>query len=81
LTLDHIWNGDVEQESGYQIARLRIRRGLTQAQLAEMVGVREAAIAWLESGSSTPSLSLLRRIAEALDAKIEVRLIAKDVKH
>jgi transcriptional regulator with XRE-family HTH domain len=79
--LDHIWNGDVEQESGYQIARLRIRRGLTQAQLAEIAGVREAAIAWLESGSSTPSLSLLRRIAEALDAKIEVRLIAKDVKH
>lgn len=29
-----------ELEPGYQIARLRIRRGLTQAQLAEMVGTR-----------------------------------------
>ena len=70
-----------EPEPGYQIARSCIRRGLTQAQLAEMVGAREATIARLESGSSTPSLSLLRQIAEVLDAKIELRLIAKDVKH
>jgi DNA-binding XRE family transcriptional regulator len=69
-----------EPEPGYQITRLFIRRGLIQAQLAEMVGAREATIARLESGSSTPSLSLLRRNAEALDAKIALRLIAKDVK-
>jgi len=70
-----------EPEPGYQIARSCIRRGLTQAQLAKMVGARDAIIAWLESGSSTPSLSLLRQIAEALDAKIELRLIAKAVKY
>ena len=34
-----------ELEPGYQVARLRIRRGLTQAQLAEEIGAREATIA------------------------------------
>ena len=57
-------------EPGYQIARLRIRRGLTQAQLAEMVSVCEVTIARVESGSRIPSLSLLRRIAEALGSRI-----------
>ena len=62
-------------EPGYQVARLRMLRGLTQAQLAEMVGTRQPSIARLENGSSTPSLSFLNKIAEALGAKIEFKLI------
>ncbi len=65
-------------EPGYQVARLRIMRGLTQAQLAEMVGTRQPSIARLENGTSIPSLSFLRRIAAALDARIEVRLVAEE---
>ena len=49
-------------------ARLRIQRGLTQAQLAELVGTRQPSIARLENGNSFPSLSFLKRIADALDA-------------
>lgn len=64
-----------ELEPGYQVARLRMLRGLTQAQLAEMIGTRQPSIARLENGSSAPSLSFLNRIAEALNAKIEFRLI------
>lgn len=67
-----------ELEPGYQIARLRIRHGMTQAQLAEMVGVQEANIARLESGSRIPSLSLLRRIAAALNARIELRFLPEN---
>ena len=62
-------------EPGYQVARLRLIRGLTQAQLAEMVGTRQPSIARLENGTSTPSLSFLTKIAEALGAKIEFKLI------
>jgi DNA-binding XRE family transcriptional regulator len=69
-----------ELEPGYQIARLRIQRGLTQAQLAEMVGTRQPSIARLENGNSIPSLSFLKRIADALDARIELRLITQDAK-
>jgi transcriptional regulator with XRE-family HTH domain len=64
-------------EPGYQVARFRILRGLTQAQLAEMVGTRQPSIARLENGSSLPSLSFLNRIATALNAKIEVRIVEK----
>ena len=62
-------------EPGYQIARLRILRGLTQTQLAELVGTHQPSIARLENGSSVPSLSFLRKVAAALDAKIEVKLV------
>ena len=64
-----------ELEPGYQVARLRILRGLTQTQLAELVGTRQPSIARLENGSSNPSLSFLNRIASALNARIELKLI------
>lgn len=65
-------------EPGYQVARLRMLRGLTQAQLAEMVGTRQPSIARLENGSSIPSLSYLNKIATALNARIEVKLIPEN---
>ena len=49
-------------EPGYQVARLRILRGLTQTQLAEMIGTRQPSIARLENGSSNPSLSFLTKL-------------------
>lgn len=64
-----------ELEPGYQVARLRIQHGLTQAQLANLVGTRQPSIARLESGEQKPSLSFLQRVAEALNARIEVRLV------
>jgi DNA-binding XRE family transcriptional regulator len=65
----------LELEVGYQIARLRIQRGLTQSQLAERVGTRQSSITQLENGNSDPSLSYLQRVAAALDARIEFRII------
>ncbi|MHB0923799.1 MAG: helix-turn-helix domain-containing protein [Bellilinea sp.] len=67
-----------ELEPGYQVARLRIDRGFTHTQLAEMIGTRQPSIARLENGSSLPSISFLNKIATALDAKIEVRLVAEN---
>jgi transcriptional regulator with XRE-family HTH domain len=64
-------------EPAYQIARLRILRGLTQQQLAEKVGTKQPSIARLEGGRSTPSLDFLRRVAQALDARVEVRVVPR----
>ncbi len=64
-------------EAGYQIARLRILKGLTQAELAERVGTRQLSIARLESGNRKPSLSFLEEIANALGAKVEIKIIPK----
>jgi transcriptional regulator with XRE-family HTH domain len=47
-------------ESGARLARLRIDRGLTQAQLADQSGVGKRTVERLESGSSIQTASLLR---------------------
>ena len=64
-----------ELEPGYQVARLRLIRGLTQAELAARIGTQQPSIARIESGRITPSIALLRKIGEALGARLEVSLI------
>lgn len=52
----------------------RARAGLTQAQLAERMGTRQAAIARLESGRIQPSLKTLRRYARATGTRLTFSL-------
>ena len=63
-----------ELEPAYQVARLRIMRGLSQEQLAELVDTKQPSIARLESGKTEPRLSFLRRVVEALGGRLEVRI-------
>jgi transcriptional regulator with XRE-family HTH domain len=65
-------------QPAYEVARLRIKRGLTQQELAKLVGTRQSSIARLESGRSEPRLSFLRRVARALGARVETRLVLDD---
>ncbi len=66
------------REPAYQVARLRIQRGLTQKQLAEMVGTKQSSIARLERGTTPPNLTFLGKVAAALGARVEVRLASLD---
>ena len=68
-----------ELEPAYQVARLRIMRGLTQGQLAERVGTKQPSIARLESGQVPPRLSFLRRVVEALGGTLVVKIEAPDL--
>jgi transcriptional regulator with XRE-family HTH domain len=56
----------VLRDVGRRIAELRIGLGLTQAQLAERVGVDVNHVSWLESGRQNLSLRSIARIAKHL---------------
>lgn len=58
-----------------QILALRLKRGLTQRQLAERVGTQQPSIARLERTRGATDLNFLRRVAQALDARLEIRLV------
>lgn len=85
--LDQLFANDPEMERlineealhariAHQIHELRISRNLTQRQLAELVGTSQSAIARLEDADyEGRSLRVLQKVAEALGARLEVRLV------
>ncbi len=67
---DHAW------DIALQFAALRQARGLTQKQVAELLGTKQQAIARLEDPSySGHSLSMVRRYVEALGASLDVVVV------
>ena len=52
------------------IAKARINAGLTQSQLAELIGTTQQVIAKWENGISSPRVATLKRLAEVLKADI-----------
>jgi len=64
-----------EWDLALQIARRRQEKGLTQAALAERVGTTQQQISRLERPGYRGSLSTIERVAEALGARVDVRLL------
>ena len=58
-----------------EVRALREARGLSQRELAELVGTTQSAVARLEGGNVSPSLPTLDKLAEALDAELCVSLV------
>ena len=56
------------------LVRARTAAKLSQAELARRIGSTQSAIARLESGGVSPTLSTLRRYAEATGTKLHVEL-------
>jgi predicted transcriptional regulator len=70
-----------EREKVYlagQIYDLRTRASLSQAELAKLVGTTQSVISRLEDADyDGHSLNMLRRMARALNCRLEVRFIAE----
>jgi len=65
-------NAEIAQE----IYALRTRAGLTQKQLAELVGTTDSAISRLESADYTGhSLKMLQRIGAVLKRRLQIRFV------
>lgn len=88
----HLQESDIKVEADLDIQRFsrqikiaemlyapRTTAGMTQQQLADAVGVKPQLISQLESADyEEHSLSILERIAEALDSHVEVRIVPND---
>src|SRR6266571_4389362 len=63
-------------EVALEIHALRKKAGLTQKQLAEMVGTTPSVISRLEDADyEGHSMAMLRRIATALNKRVEIRFV------
>ena len=56
-----------------QLIEARLRKGVTQEQLAKKVGTKQSAIARLESGNANPSLEFLEKVTKAVDSKLVIQ--------
>ncbi|MGL5857001.1 MAG: helix-turn-helix domain-containing protein [Angustibacter sp.] len=67
---------EAEEEARLQLAELvyaaRKRAGLTQTELARRMGTKQSVISAIENGGQVPSVSMLRRIAHALDLRLTI---------
>ena len=62
-----------------QIYQLRTQAGLSQVQLAKLIGTTQSVISRLEDADyNGHSLNMLRRIAGALHYKVEARLVPEN---
>ncbi len=57
-----------------QLIEARLRRGITQKELARRLGTKQSAIARVESGNANPTVEFLERVAFALRSKLIVQI-------
>lgn len=55
------------------VIEARMRKGVTQEDLAKKVGTKQSVISRLESGRANPSVAFLKKLAQALNSHLEIR--------
>lgn len=63
-----------------QLIDLRLKNKISQSELARRVGVKQPSIARLEGRGKTKDLVFLGRVAKALDARLEIKLVPMNAK-
>jgi XRE family transcriptional regulator, regulator of sulfur utilization len=59
-------------ELGLQFRDARVARGLSQRELSERCGVRQADISRIERGAGNPTEATLQRLASSLQKRLEL---------
>jgi len=57
-----------------ELISARIKKGITQKELAQKIGTRQSAIARFEAGNINPSLGFLEKMAEVMGYKVNISL-------
>lgn len=51
----------------------RVKKGVTQEELAKRIGTKQSVISRLESGRANPSVAFLKKLAQALNSHLEIK--------
>jgi len=52
---------------------VRVKKGVTQKELAQRIGTKQSVISRLESGRANPSVAFLMKLAQALNSHLEIK--------
>lgn len=63
----------LEYEIARALIKARIEKGLTQAEVARLMNTKQSVISRVENARTMPSLAFLKRLAEVLNASLEVQ--------
>ena len=64
-------------ELGRAVRELREQRGWSQTDLARAASMTQSSVARFEAGGTVPTLPVLDRLAQALDAELNVTVTAR----
>ena len=59
-----------QEEIGLVVSNMRREKGLTQSQLAKLIGTSQSAIHRIEKGDQNTSLEMIKKISTALGGQI-----------
>ena len=65
-------DGTLSQRLGRRVRELRLGRGMTQVDLAELMGVHDSMVSKLEKREATFTVAQLERVAEVLGVDLVV---------
>jgi transcriptional regulator with XRE-family HTH domain len=68
-------SSDIRAEFGDRVRRLRKAKGITQLELAELLGVGRSYLSQIERGKRDPGLRLVKAIADGLSTKLSDLLL------
>ncbi len=58
------------------VINARIKKRVTQKILAKKMGTKQSVISRLESGRANPSIAFLKKLANALNTRLEIKFIS-----
>jgi len=64
---------ELEYQVAHAIIEARVKKGMTQEDLAKAMNTKQSVISRVENARTTPSLSFLKRLALVLDASLQVQ--------
>jgi DNA-binding XRE family transcriptional regulator len=74
--LKRLWEERTEERALAQsIIAQRIQQNLTQEELAQRAGINRPSLTRVETGSTSPSVTTLKKIARAFGKRLEIQFV------